>query len=75
MKNIQQNKTKIQNIPNSDTVKRINKIAKTFKSARRGNRASMLNALATEINQTQNTAVRNWLVRFDGILRSMEVAK
>ena len=74
MKSINQNTRNIQNV-NHDTVKRINKISKTFRSAKRGNRARMLNVLATEISQTENKAVRNWLVRFDSILKSMEVSK
>ena len=74
MKNIQQNTRNIQNV-NNDTVNRINKISKTFRSAKKGNRARMLNVLATEINQTENKAVRNWLVKFDSTLKSMEVAK
>ena len=74
MKSIIQNSRNIQNV-NHDTVKRINKISKTFRSAKKGNRARMLNVLATEINQTENKAVRNWLVKFDSTLKSMEVAK
>ena len=74
MKSINQNTRNIQNV-HHDTAQRINKISKTFRSAKRGNRARMLNALATEINQTENNAVRNWLVKFDSILKSMEVAK
>ena len=74
MKNIQQNTRNIQNV-NHDTVKRINKISKTFRSAKKGNSARMLSVLATEINNTENKAVKNWLVKFDSILKSMEVAK
>ena len=74
MKIINQNSRNIQNV-NHDTAQRINKISKTFRSAKRGNRARMLNVLATEIIQTENKAVRNWLVKFDSILKSMEVAK
>ena len=74
MKSIIQNTRNIQNV-NHDTVKRINRITKSFRSAKRGARARMLNVLANEINQTSNRAVRNWLVKFDGIWKSMEVAK
>lgn len=73
--NINQNTRKLQNLDNKQTVKRINRMTKTFRNAGSGQRERMLKTLATEINSTQNNAVRNWLVKFDTILRSMEVAK
>ena len=69
MKNISQN------IPNNDTILRINRIAKTFKTSKRSNRAQMLKTLAGEIKQTQNNAVRNWLVRFHSTLQTIGGAK
>ena len=75
MKSINQNNRNIQNVRDDGTIKRINRISKSFRSAKRGERAKMLNVLASEINQTSNNAVKNWLIKFDSILKSMEVAK
>lgn len=75
MKSIKENTRKLQNLDNSQTVKRINRMTKTFRNAGSGQRERMLKTLAVEINSTQNNAVKNWLLRFDQILRGMEVAK
>lgn len=73
MNNLQQNKRKIQNLSNTRTVKRINQISKSFSTAGPGQRDKLLQQLSSEINRTKETAVKNWLIRFDGILRQMEV--
>ena len=69
--NIIKQKTRI----NNNDLERISKIVKSFRSAKRGNRARFLSALAREINKTENRAVRNWLVKFTSILKSWEVSK
>lgn len=74
---INQNKPK-RNIQNLDrqTAKRINRLTRSFHSAKPNQQGQMLKMLATEINQTQNGAVKNWLVRFELTLRAkMEVVK
>ena len=68
-------KPNIQNLQNKQTIKNINKITKSFRSAGPNQRVKMLKVLASEINTTQNNAVKNWLVKFDTILRSLEAAK
>lgn len=67
MKNIAQ-KTLQQN----ESVRRINQITKTFRSANGGNRARMLETLSIEINQIQDSAVKNWLIKFNSILRGIK---
>ena len=56
---------------NADTT-RINKITKTFRSAKRGNRARMLQTLSIEITQTTDSAVKNWLSKFEIIFRGIK---
>lgn len=75
MQSINQNKRKIQNLSNTRTVKRIKQISRSFSTSGPGQRDKMLQQLNGEIDRTKDTAVKNWLIKFDGILRQMEAAK